>query len=81
LQEVPVLSRGAVLETVPGLVVTSHKKISAKERLNQDLLRGFNLDHRTDLATSVDGMPINCCACACQGYTDLIPLFRTWRRI
>jgi outer membrane receptor protein involved in Fe transport len=58
-----------LLETVPGLQVTSH---SGEGKANQYLLRGFNLDHGTDLATSVDGMPINEPTHAHgQGYTDL----------
>lgn len=45
--------------------------------LNEDVLRGFNLDHGTDFATSVNGMPINMPSHSRgQGYTDpnfLIP--------
>jgi outer membrane receptor protein involved in Fe transport len=58
-----------LLETVPGLQVTSH---SGEGKANQYLLRGFNLDHGTDLATFVDGMPVNEPTHAHgQGYTDL----------
>jgi len=54
---------------VPGLVVTVHR---GEGKANQYLLRGFNLDHGTDLATFVDGMPINMRTHAHgQGYTDL----------
>lgn len=60
---------GALLETVPGLSVTSH---SGEGKANQYMLRGYNLDHGTDLAVSVDGMPINEPTHAHgQGYTDL----------
>ncbi len=69
LQELPVYRAGQLLETVPGLVVTIH---SGEGKANQYLLRGFNLDHGTDLATFVDGMPINMRTHAHgQGYTDL----------
>ncbi len=44
------------LEVVPGLIVTQH---SGDGKANQYFLRGFNLDHGTDLAISVDGMPVN----------------------
>jgi outer membrane receptor protein involved in Fe transport len=47
---------GDALEVVPGLIVTQH---SGEGKANQYFLRGFNLDHGTDLAISVDGMPVN----------------------
>jgi len=52
----PVLRTGEVLEVVPGLIVTQH---SGDGKANQYFLRGFNLDHGTDLALSVDGVPVN----------------------
>ena len=65
----PVLRPGEVLEFVPGLIVTQH---SGDGKANQYFLRGFNLDHGTDFATTVDGMPINMRTHAHgQGYTDL----------
>ena len=65
----PAFRPGQLLETVPGLEVTSH---SGEGKANQYLLRGYNLDHGTDLAVSVDGMPINNPTHAHgQGYTDL----------
>ena len=58
-----------MLETVPGLTVTLH---SGEGKANQYLMRGYNLDHGTDLATFVDGMPVNQPTHAHgQGYTDL----------
>ena len=58
-----------VLENVPGLVVTQH---SGSGKANQYFLRGFNLDHGTDFATSVDGMAVNARSHGHgQGYTDL----------
>ncbi len=65
----PVLRPGEVLEFVPGLIVSQH---SGDGKANQYYLRGFNLDHGTDFATFVDGMPINLRTHAHgQGYTDL----------
>jgi TonB dependent receptor-like, beta-barrel/TonB-dependent Receptor Plug Domain len=65
----PAYRPGQLLETVPGLQVTSH---SGEGKANQYLMRGYNLDHGTDLAVSVDGMPINSPTHAHgQGYADL----------
>ncbi|HVO26238.1 MAG TPA: TonB-dependent receptor plug domain-containing protein [Candidatus Margulisiibacteriota bacterium] len=65
----PAYRPGQLLETVPGLEVTLH---SGEGKANQYLMRGYNLDHGTDLATFVDGMPINEPTHAHgQGYTDL----------
>src|SRR5688572_23384627 len=50
----PLLRPGEVLETVPGLVISQH---SGEGKANQYYLRGFNLDHGTDFATTVAGMP------------------------
>jgi len=69
LQLAPIYRPGQLLETVPGLIVTLH---SGEGKANQYLLRGYNLDHGTDLATYVDGMPVNQPTHAHgQGYTDL----------
>ena len=69
LQLTPQYRPGQLLETVPGLIVTLH---SGEGKANQYLLRGYNLDHGTDLETYVDGMPINQPTHAHgQGYTDL----------
>jgi outer membrane receptor protein involved in Fe transport len=65
----PTLRPGEILEFVPGLIVSQH---SGDGKANQYYLRGFNLDHGTDFATYVDGMPINMRTHAHgQGYTDL----------
>lgn len=65
----PFLRTGEVLELVPGMVVTQH---SGTGKANQYFLRGFNLDHGTDFATFVDGMPVNMRTHGHgQGYTDL----------
>ena len=52
----PLLRPGEVLEFVPGLVVTQH---SGDGKANQYFLRGFNLDHGTDFASHLNGMPVN----------------------
>ncbi len=65
----PVTRPGEVLEAVPGLIVTQH---SGEGKANQFFLRGFNLDHGTDIALFVDGMPVNMRTHAHgQGYADL----------
>ncbi|MGO9666785.1 MAG: TonB-dependent receptor plug domain-containing protein, partial [Polyangia bacterium] len=56
LKDLPLLRRGELMETVPGLVVTQH---SGDGKANQYFLRGFNLDHGTDFAFSVDDVPVN----------------------
>jgi TonB dependent receptor/TonB-dependent Receptor Plug Domain len=52
----PIFRVGQLYETVPGLVVTVH---SGESKANQYELRGFDLDHGTDFASFVDGMPVN----------------------
>jgi hypothetical protein len=60
---------GELLEATPGLIVSQH---SGEGKANQFYLRGFNLDHGTDLRTSVDDMPVNQRSHAHgQGWTDL----------
>jgi TonB-dependent Receptor Plug Domain len=68
LQSEPLLRPAAILENVPGLIVTQH---SGEGKANQYFLRAFNLDHGTDLALEVDDMPINMPTHAHgQGYSD-----------
>jgi len=65
----PVSRPGEVLEAVPGLIVTQH---SGEGKANQYFLRGYNLDHGTDLAIYVDDVPVNMRSHAHgQGYADL----------
>lgn len=65
----PAYRVGELLESIPGLVVTTH---SGEGKANQFLMRGFNLDHGTDLASFIDDIPINEVTHAHgQGYTDL----------
>lgn len=54
LKSRPALRPGEVLEFVPGVIVTQH---SGDGKANQYFLRGFNLDHGTDFATTVNGLP------------------------
>ena len=69
IQLTPAYRPGQLLETVPGLIATLH---SGEGKANQYLLRGYNLDHGTDLETYVDGVPVNQVTHAHgQGYTDL----------
>lgn len=66
---VPFTRPGEALEIVPGLIVTQH---SGEGKANQYFLRGFNLDHGTDLALTVDGMPVNMPTHGHgQGYADV----------
>ena len=69
LQARPLYRPAELLETVPGLIVTQH---SGEGKANQYFLRGFNLDHGTDLGIFVDGMPVNMRTHGHgQGYADL----------
>src|SRR3569833_14976 len=65
----PLARPAEALEVVPGLIVTQH---SGEGKANQYFLRGYNLDHGTDLAITVDDMPVNMRTHAHgQGYADL----------
>ena len=69
LQVNPVSSSQEVLRTVPGLFIAQHAGGGKAEQL---FLRGFDLDHGTDIHISVDGMPVNMVTHAHgQGYADL----------
>ncbi len=69
LADRPLLRTGEILETVPGLIITQH---AGGGKANQYFTRGFNLDHGTDFATDIDGMPVNLPSHAHgQGYADL----------
>lgn len=69
LQHRPLQRPAEVLEHIPGMVVTQH---SGDGKANQYFLRGMNLDHGTDFATTLDGVPINLPTHAHgQGYSDL----------
>src|SRR5262245_22052120 len=70
----PIMRPGEILETVPGMIVSQH---SGEGKANQYYLRGFNLDHGSDFATTIAGIPVNLPTHAHgHGYTDsnfLIP--------
>jgi hypothetical protein len=69
LEARPLLRAGEVVESIPGLVVSQH---SGEGKANQFYLRGFNLDHGTDFAATVAGVPVNMPTHAHgQGYLDL----------
>ncbi|EQA36325.1 TonB-dependent receptor [Leptospira inadai serovar Lyme str. 10] len=69
LRRRPIQSTGEIAEAIPGVLVTQH---SGGGKANQYYLRGFDLDHGTDIAASLDGVPINMPTHAHgQGYTDL----------
>lgn len=69
LQTAPVNSSQEVLRKVPGLFIGQHAGGGKAEQL---FLRGFDIDHGTDIAISVDGMPVNMVSHAHgQGYADL----------
>ena len=65
----PIRRPGEMLEATPGLIVTQH---SGEGKANQYFLRGLNLDHGTDLAIWLDGMPVNMRTHGHgQGYADV----------
>lgn len=65
----PVNSAQEVLRKVPGLFIGQHAGGGKAEQL---FLRGFDIDHGTDVAIDVDGMPVNMVSHAHgQGYADL----------
>jgi outer membrane receptor protein involved in Fe transport len=69
LENRPLLRPAEVLEVVPGLIISQH---SGDGKANQYYLRGFNLDHGTDFATILLGMPVNLPSHTHgQGYADL----------
>jgi hypothetical protein len=69
IQDRPILRSGEILETIPGLIITQH---AGGGKANQYFLRGFNLDHGTDFAIFIDGMPLNLPSHAHgEGYADM----------
>ena len=65
----PVVSSQEVLRKVPGLVIGQH---AGGGKAEQIFLRGFDIDHGTDVTISVDGMPVNMVSHAHgQGYADM----------
>lgn len=69
LQTTPVNSSQEILRKVPGLFIGQHAGGGKAEQL---FLRGFDIDHGTDIAIAVDGIPVNMVSHAHgQGYADL----------
>jgi len=69
LQVRPPASAQQLLQLAPGLVIAQHAGGGKAEQL---FLRGFDADHGTDVAVSVDGMPVNMVSHGHgQGYADL----------
>ena len=69
LQTTPVNSSQEILRKVPGLFIGQH---AGGGKAEQIFLRGFDIDHGTDIAILVDGMPVNMVSHAHgQGYADL----------
>ena len=65
----PLLRPGEVLEDIPGLIISQH---SGGGKANQYYLRGFQLDHGTNLEAVVNGVPVNLGTHAHgQGYSDI----------
>lgn len=65
----PAKSAQELLRFIPGLFIAQHQGGGKAEQI---FLRGFDIDHGTDIAISVDGMPVNMVSHAHgQGYADL----------
>ncbi|MEM9866655.1 MAG: TonB-dependent receptor [Bacteroidota bacterium] len=65
----PVKSAQEIVRKVPGIIIGQH---GGGGKAEQFFLRGFDIDHGTDLALSVDGLPVNMVSHAHgQGYADL----------
>jgi len=65
----PINNSQEILRMVPGLFIGQH---AGGGKAEQIFLRGFDLDHGTDINISVDGMPVNMVSHAHgQGYADL----------
>jgi TonB family protein len=64
----PIATVADILRVTPGLLVVQH---AGGGKANQYFLRGFDADHGTDIAFSLDGIPINMVSHGHgQGYTD-----------
>ena len=65
----PINTAQEVLKIVPGLFIAQH---AGGGKAEQIFLRGFDIDHGTDISITVDGMPVNMISHAHgQGYADL----------
>ena len=69
IQKNPVNSSQEILQKVPGLFIGQH---AGGGKAEQIFLRGFDIDHGTDINLTVDGLPVNMVSHAHgQGYADL----------
>jgi len=65
----PVNSSQDILQQVPGLIIGQH---AGGGKAEQIFLRGFDIDHGTDITITADGLPVNMVSHAHgQGYADL----------
>jgi hypothetical protein len=65
----PVNTSQDVLRMIPGLFIAQH---AGGGKAEQIFLRGFDIDHGTDISLEVDGLPVNMVSHAHgQGYSDL----------
>ena len=65
----PINSSQEILRMVPGLFIAQH---AGGGKAEQIFLRGFDIDHGTDINLAVDGLPVNMVSHAHgQGYSDL----------
>lgn len=65
----PVKSSQEILRKIPGLIIGQH---AGGGKAEQIFLRGFDIDHGTDISINVDGMPVNLVSHAHgQGYADM----------
>ncbi|MBR9775746.1 MAG: TonB-dependent receptor [Cytophagales bacterium] len=65
----PVNSSQDILTQIPGLFIGQH---AGGGKAEQIFLRGFDIDHGTDIGITVDGLPVNMVSHAHgQGYADL----------
>ncbi|WP_421826567.1 TonB-dependent receptor [Larkinella sp.] len=65
----PITNSQEILRMVPGLFIGQH---AGGGKAEQIFLRGFDIDHGTDIRLTVDGMPVNMVSHAHgQGYADL----------
>src|SRR5690606_14668981 len=65
----PVNTSQDILRIIPGLFIAQH---AGGGKAEQIFLRGFDIDHGTDINLEVDGLPVNMVSHAHgQGYSDL----------
>jgi len=69
IQTNPVNSSQDIMRKVPGLFIGQH---AGGGKAEQIFLRGFDIDHGTDINVTVDGLPVNMVSHAHgQGYADM----------